>query len=288
MLTLRGILNQHSILKFACAGAVALSGLFSLSPVYAEDCDDLDNNKTWVANFQALNAAYDNGDYGLALEYSRELEAICEQSPILNYMIAYIYKSKGDDEKYLFYLQKSTQNTELFAVDKDTLDRIWSDKYIAAHPEADPVHIKKREAAIASQAEDIAQLKEQLKSAERMAGASIALNDELNAAHASDDVMLWTSVAIGGAGIVLTAVGAVLVAQYQDNAVGIKGGSDAYVKSNYPMAWSLVGAGIGVTAIGAALTGYFGYRYSLNHKDDNANELSVSISPAYSSVSFTF
>ena len=269
---------------------MALSGLLLQSPAFADDCDNLDRNKTWFANFEELNAAYDKGDYDTALEYSRALETICEQSPILNYTIAYIYKNKGDNEKYLFYLQKSTQNTERFAVDKDTLDRIWSDKYVAAHPEADPANIKKREATIASQAEDIAQLKAQLKSVERMAGASVELNDELNAAHASDDAMLWTSVAIGGAGLALSAVGTVFVILNKDKAIGHKGAGtdDVYVKNSYPLAWSLVGAGIGVTAIGVALTGYFGYRYSQNHKKDNANELSVSISPAYTSVSFTF
>ncbi len=279
-------------LKFAytCAGG-GLCSLALISSAFADSCDNLENNKTWNATFEKLNEAYTNKDYTAALQYSRELEKICELSPILNYTIAYIHKGLGDKEKYLFYLQKSTQNTERFSVDKNALDQIWSDKYIAAHPEADPENIKAREATIASQAETIAQLEAQLKSTQLTAGESIALQEEVNDSHKADDALLWTSVAIGGTGLILTAVGAVLVVQNKDKAIGSRsnaGSPENYVKSSYPMAWGLVGAGIGVTVIGTALSGYFGYKYRKNHKDDNSKELSFQISPNYSSIAFTF
>ena len=268
-----------------------LCSLALISSAFADSCDNLNTNKTWNATFEKLNEAYQNKDYATALQYSRELENICELSPILNYTIAYIHKGLGDNEKYLFYLQKSTQNTERFSVDKNALDQIWSDKDIAAHPEADPENIKAREATIATQAETIAQQETQLKSMQLTAGESIALQEEVNASHKADDALLWTSVAISGAGLILTAVGAVLVVQNKDNAIGSRtkaNQSESYVKSSYPMAWGLVGAGIGITVIGTALSGYFGYKYSKNHKNDNTKELSFQISPYYSSVSFTF
>ena len=274
-----------------CARGGGLCSLALISSAFADNCDNLNNNKTWNATFEKLNEAYQNKDYATALQYSRELESICELSPILNYTIAYIHKGLGDNEKYLFYLQKSTQNTERFSVDKNALDQIWSDKYIAAHPEADPEIIKAREATIATQAETIAQQETQLKSMQLTAGESIALQEEVNASHKADDALLWTSVAISSAGLILTAVGAVLVVQNKDNAIGSRtkaNQSESYVKSSYPMAWGLVGAGIGVTVIGTALSGYFGYKYSKNHKNDNTKELSFQISPYYSSVSFTF
>ena len=277
-------------LAYIFAGG-GLCSLALISSAFADSCDKLENNKTWNATFEKLNEAYVNKDYATALQYSRELESICELSPILNYTIAYIHKGLGDKEKYLFYLQKSTQNTERFSVDKNTLDQIWSDKYIAAHPDADPEHIKAQEETIINQAETINQLKAQLESTQITAGESIALQEEVNNSHKADDALLWTSIAIGGTGLILTAVGAVLVVQNKDKAIGSRVNADYtenYVKSGYPMAWGLVGAGIGVTVIGTALSGYFGYKYSKNHKDDNSKGLSFQISPYYSSVAFTF
>ena len=277
--------------KCICMCIGGLCSLALLTPAFADPCDNLERNKVWSATFDKLNEAYEKEDYDAALQYSRELENICEQSPILNYTIAYIHKNLGDDEKYLFYLQKSTQNTERFAVDKNLMDKIWTDKYLAAHPEAAPENIQKRELAITSLNEENAQLMEQLKSAQLVTGESIALQKEVNDLHNADDALLWTSVAISGTGLILTAVGAVLVVQNKDNAIGARpknGYSENYVKSGYPMAWCLVGTGIGVTVIGIVLSGYFGYKYNKNHKNDNFNGLSLQLSPDYSSVVFTF
>ena len=275
MLTFRRIL----ISTYMCA--TILLGFTWVSAAYADNCDTLDKNKAWNTTFEQLNEAYEREDYDKALQYSRELEDICDKSPILNYTIAYVQKKLGNDEKYLFYLTKATQNTERFSVDKDILDQIWSDKYVAAHPDAAPEKIDQLKAENAA-------LSEQLKSAQLIASEAVSLQEEVNNAHAADDAMLWTSVAIGGAGIILTAVGAVLVTNHKSNAVAINGDNEAYVKSNYPMAWGLVGAGLGATVIGAALSGYFGYKFSKNHKNDNTKELSVSITPAYSSLTLSF
>ena len=258
-----------------------------LSSAYADSCNDLEHNGAWNKAFQNLNDAYNNKDYDTALKYSRELEKICESSPKLNYTIAYIHKNKGDDEKYKFYLTKATQNTERFAVDKYLLDRIWTEKYIAENPEADPDTIKQREATIVSLTEENTQLKDQLKSSQLTAGEAVSLQDEVNSAHASDDAMLWTSVSFAAAGLVLTGVGAALVGMNNDKAIA--GASDGqYVKGIYNTGWALIGSGIGVTIIGTALTGYFGYRYSKNHKDDNTKQISFTILPSYSSMTIAF
>ena len=241
-----------------------------------------------------MNAAFKAEDWKGALKQAKELEAICDLSPNLNYTIARIHKNMGNSEKYLFYLQKSTQNTERFAVDKDLLDRLWSEKYIAAHPEAEPENIEKREQTIQKQASTIASLtdendslKAQLNSAHLTAGEAIALQDEANSIHAVEDALLWTSVAVGGAGLILTAVGAVFVVKHNDSAIEA-GSKGPYVKSVYNMGWALLGCGIGVTLADIVALGYFGYRYRINHQDDNTKTLSFTLSPQYSSLSLTF
>ena len=270
------------------AGGV-LCSLVLMSHAYADNCDNFDRNKSWSSNMEKLNAAYEKEDWNSALRYSRELEQICDQSPILNYTIAHIHKNLGDNEKYLFYLQKSTQNTEKYSIDKNLLDRIWTEKYIAVNPEADPAKIKEREAAIASKDEEISALKEQLNSLKLTAGEASVLQGEVNDSRALDDAWLWTSVAVSGTGIILTAVGAVMLSHAKGDHASIESkNGQTYVSSRYTSSWGLIGAGIATTLIGAATTGYFGYKYRKNHQNDSANELSFQISPAYSSLTLTF
>ena len=265
-----------------CTG---MCGLMWLSPAYADDCDDLDHNQTWIETFDQLNEALDKENYDDALRYSRKLEEICELSPILNYTIAYIHKNKGDNEKYLFYLQKSTQNTERFLVDKNLLDRIWSDKYIAAHPEAAPEAIEKYQATIGEQKAHIDSL-------------DLALHDqsikfEFMQGSLSDSValykkLMWTGIGTGIGGAVIVGIGAALVAVSKDKSIEI---TDSRV--NHPIrykdnqtwltGWGLVGAGAALVAAGSALAGVFGYKY-LHYND----QVDVALAPNGILVSTAF
>ena len=248
-----------------------LCGMTWTALAFADACDDLDGNRAWNRNFEKLTEAYLKKDYDAALEYSKALEAICEQSPTLNYTIARIHQSRGDAEKYLFYLQKATQNTERFAVDKDLLDKLWSEKYVAAHPEASPEAIAERNAKIQAQDDEIRALRVEM-AAQR---------------NAIDDAMLWSGVGVGAAGLALTAVGAALVGMHHDSAVdaGTKG---LYVKSEYTTGWALLGTGIGLTLVGAAVAGVFGYKYSQNHGSDGIGDVSFTVTPVSTSLSFSF
>ncbi len=258
--------------------AIGISSLLWVPTAFANSCDNLNTNATWKSTFEKLNENYKNGDWDTALDYSKMLESICDESPILNYTIAHIHKNRGDKEKYLFYLQKSTQNTERFSVDKDTLDRMWSEKYIATHPEADPETIQQRDATIQSQSDEIALLKEELKTVQQTANNNMTLQD---------DAWLWTSVGIAAAGLVLTGVGAYFVAANHDKSVGADG-KGYYTKKEYTIGWGLLGAGISMTVVSAAAIGFFGYRYKINHQNHPANELSFGLTPNYSSFTLTF
>lgn len=268
---------------------MGMCGLMWTSLAFADNCDKLDSNRKWLSSLESLKEAYSNEDWEMSLTYSKELEDICDKSPMLNYTIAHIHKNMGDQEKYLFYLQKSTQNTDKFVVDKDVLDKIWSEKYIAAHPDADPEVIKKRENTILNQSDQIVSLQQELNSIKTTAESAIALQEEVNSAHATDDALLWTSVAVTGVGIVLTGVGAGLLVKTKgdDESIETDDGK-AHVSSQYTVSWGLLAGGIATTVIGAISSGFFGYKYSINHKNDVDNELSFTISPTYSTLKFTF
>ena len=61
-----------------------------------------------------------------------------------------------------------------------------------------------------------------------------------------------------------------------------------YTKMEYTLGWTLIGAGIGMTVVGVVGTGFFGYRYSQNHSNDQSPELSFTLMPNYTSLSLTF
>ena len=276
---------------FICMCAVGVCGLMWSQPALADSCDAIGQNKAWNELFNRLNEAYDKGDYDAALQYSRDLEEICDLSPILNYTIAYIHKNKGDNEKYLFYLQKSTQNTERFMVDKNVLDRIWSDKYIAAHPDASPEAVEAYKATIEEQKSHIDSLNLALhdqnikiESMQGNLGDSVSLYKKL----------LWTGTGIGIGGLAIAGVGAAIV-------VTMDGKSIKYIENDNPSGphqyknkatwmagWGLIGGGAALTIAGAAIAGVFGYKY-LHYNDKVENEnVEITFAPSSASVTVVF
>ena len=89
---------------FACLTVLPLAA-------FAEACLNLDGNPKWVEGLNALGQEIRDENWDLAYISARNLEKICDASPTLNYLLAIVYKNKHDNEKYLFYLQKATQNT---------------------------------------------------------------------------------------------------------------------------------------------------------------------------------
>lgn len=246
-------------------------GCVWLSPAFADNCEKLDKNKTWVAEFDLLKEEFQNQNWESALDHAQKLETICEKSPLLNYTIAHIYKGRGDEEKYLFYLQKSTQNTEQFAVKKDMLDKMWSEKYIAAHPEAAPENIK----ALNDKLEAVTSELERQKQYS---------NDNQKGQISDYKTPMWIGAGIGIGGLVLGGVGAALIATTEP--VSFKQNAPKYTENlSHVFGWTLVGVGTALTVTGVILTGVYGYKYTL--AKDNLT-LSFMLAPANSSVTIQF
>ncbi|GEM_PF-1184182 len=261
--------------------------LFWVSTSFADNCDDLDNNEQWTSEFAQLNDAYKQKDWGSALNHAKTLEEICDLSPALNYTIAHIHKEKGDQEKYLFYLQKSTQNTERFAVDKNLLDQMWSEKYIATHPEAAPEQLTVKDDRIRILQNNLVAANQKianLQATHQSGSKELARNESQSAYQA-----MWIGAGVGIAGLALTGVGAALVASYEPGQpekieTDRTKGNDSqqslgfyykYTKEPlYSFGWALVGAGAAMSVIGTILAGIYGYQYT--HSQSQVLSFSVS------------
>jgi hypothetical protein len=265
--------------------------LLHQTTAYARGCDNLGQNKTWQKKFDLLNQAYENKDFDTALQHAKDLEKICELSPILNYTIAYIYKSQDDDERYLFYLQKATQNTDKFLVEKELLDQMWSEKYVAAHPDASPETIKARNEALETLKKEleasnhtIEAQKFEIQMLQKTANSTRSLiDDEIKSYRA----LTWTGAGIGIGGLVFAGVGAALVAITEpcDFKVNLSGPYKYTENITHSIGLGLIGAGSALTITGAIIAGIYGYKYK--RIKDNA-VFYFSFSPTQASVSLTF
>ena len=285
-----GGLNGVLLLITAALGITGmLCSLALASSAFAQNCDDLDSNEAWRAGFTKMNAAYKAKDWDGALKHAKALEGICDLSPILNYTIARLHKNKGDKEKYLFYLQKSTQNTEKFAVDKDTLDRMWSEKYLAAHPDAEPENIAALNKKIDDLNTEIAILKGDLTeadlSAKEFKRTSISREEHLEVQINDYRTPMWIATGIGIGGLAMAGAGAALVALFEPADFKDKTGNTYDENFAHATGWILLGVGSGLAISGAIFAGIFGYKYK-HFKDTQSWTLNVS--PNYTSLSFEF
>ncbi|MBQ8036261.1 MAG: hypothetical protein IJ268_04650 [Proteobacteria bacterium] len=259
------------LVTYMCAGGMC--GLLWMTPAYADSCDGINVNKDWMAGFEKLNAAYSKEDWNAALKQSRELENICDQSPVLNYTIAQIHKKKGDAEKYAFYLTKATQNTERFSLDKNLLDRIWSEKYLATHPEADPKNIE------AIKAEN-ANLRKALDD-----GTVVSKDKYFGDQVDEYKSLMWTGVGVGIAGVVMVGVGAALVAV--NDPADFSGSVGASYKANngFVAGGILLGAGAAFAIAGGVFGGISGYKYK-HAKESMTFSLNISHNSAMLTIDF--
>ncbi len=272
-------------LRFAYVCAVGgLGSLMVLSSAYADNCDNLDKNSAWTSGFQELNAAYKQENWDEALKVGKKLEGICELSPVLNYTIARVHKNKGDRDKYMYYLQKSTLNTERFAVDRDLLERMWNEKYIATHPEADPEHIKSLNQEIETLKLDLEHAKD---SNDSLSSSTISKDQHIDAQIKDFTTPLWVATGIGAGGIAMTVAGAVLVSLSDPVEFKNKSGVPGKYKESmmHTTGWTLVGVGSAFAISGAIFAGILGYKY-MRSKDNLS--LSFELSPTNSSILIEF
>lgn len=272
---------------------IGICGLMWIPTASADDCNGLDQNQNWISEFNQLNDDYKKESWKSALEHAKILEGICDLSPILNYTIAHIHKNLGNEEKYAFYLQKSTQNTERFSVDKDLLDKIWSEKYIATHPEASPETIDAKNNLIITLQNDLDEANQ------KIANMQTKLNNnssELSVHHNETKDLtyrnMWISAGFGIAGLAFASAGIALVTKYESGDVDRHDNEQGELKytysySNQPLnslGWAFVGAGAAMTVVSTVFTAIYGYQYT--HSE--LQTFSFAVTPTHASLSLSF
>ena len=99
--------------------------LFSWTVFAGDGCDDLGSNERWAELYEKLLQARSDSDNEGALRYGEEMTAICDRSPILNFVIADTHKRAGDLDKALEYYRKTTLETSGFVVDSQLHSTFW-------------------------------------------------------------------------------------------------------------------------------------------------------------------
>ncbi len=245
----------------------------SAQMVYAENdaCMSLDKTPRWNNEFNSLMANYKAKQYEDALKNADALNNICSRSPALNFSIAQIYHAMGDDAKGLFYIQRATNSTEKFAVRGELLERMWYTRYEMEHPDATPENIKKMKT-------ENEQLRKEMDTVRvQDMQTKLKVTEDLAAQKSHYAIGLWTGVAGAGVGIVLTGIGAGLLAANSNDAISFDSfKAKAEVKSEVYASTVLLGTGIGMTVIGSAVAGIMGYYYTRIQTD---SELAIHMSP---------
>lgn len=249
------------------------------APNAPNDCTTLETNTAWHDKFAEFTKTYTAKDYQKALDITKELQAICADSPILNYSIGMTYRSLGDHDNALKYLNTATLNTETFKVDHDLIQRMYYAQYEVEN--LDPLQADKTGTVIANNA-DLDVQKVQQRNA----------------------ILMWTGVGLMGAGALLQ-LGLIKGSKHQyfqlnsthDEELCINtyhgtfyDGSCYEPDASYQpstLGMALSGVGIGLAVAGAIMTGIAGYAYTHPSKDKKVS-MSYQISPTHLGFGMTF
>ncbi len=275
---------SKEIHKFVYVIAVGMCCLFWSSHAHADDCLRLAEIEAWNEGLAVLNAQISQERWDDSLKTAENLNAICERSPILNYMMGHIYQNMGNDSKALYYMQRATLFTEEFSVKGKTLEQMWFARYEAEHPEARPEAIAKREKEI-----ELLKANAQ-KTRENAINAQFDEQSDLLAHRSHYAAGLWTGVGIGAAGLALTIAGGVMAFKDKEKKVDVHQNKENKTVAKFDdetaLYLGLFGAGIAMTITGTIFMGIFGYHYT--HTSPGIEDLAVHIAPNSASLSFNF
>lgn len=253
--------TKHYFNKFFILLAVVLSCFIS-SLAYAQDCNNLNENPTWVDAISDLQTLNKDGAYDRALEIAKALFDICPDSPTLLYNTGYALEQKGDVERAKIYYQKASENTSQMETSANISRMIWYKRYEIEHPERTEEAIQAQTKNINTQAEHIEKQ-----------------NTLIEQSTAQIQSLMWTGVGVGGAGIAFLATGAALLVADKNPLQDLK------ENPKRATGWTLLGTGIGMAIAGSIMAGISGYQYS---KSKNDAVMSFNVSPMGISFDMTF
>ena len=257
----------------------SMASSFSTIP---NDCAGF-NSPEWNQLIQKLSLEIQNNDFIQAEMDARTLDGMCNQSPILNYMLSTIADHKNDMVASRLFIQRATEYTYKFAVAPDISKKLWFTRYEKEYPQLTEATFQKQEAEIQRKNEEIEALTQTLGETKTSYQARIesleAEQESMRQTHQEEIrdrvyTQMWTGAGIGIAGIVATAVGAVLITTNEAIEFGMPWKKPenpdnpraARTTPTYTAGYALVGVGAALAITGAVLTGIYGYQYT--HLED--------------------
>ncbi len=249
-------------------------GCLIFSQAFAQDCQNLNENETWLNGLFNIQSLFEKGEYDKALEIAKNLYEICPDSPTLLYYTGIALEKQGDAERALIYYQKGSENTFKIATPSSISRVIWYKRYEMEHPERTEEAVAIQASMIESQGKQIEELQAVIDQFPQQKRAIL----EQKAAEIQP--LMWTGVGIGGVGIASLIAGAALLGadtnplggNYKENPKRVAG-------------WTLLGTGLGLAVAGGIVSGLAGYKYS-KAKEDAV--MTVSALPMGASFSMTF
>lgn len=252
----------------------------------AEDCDNLDRNRTWVNQFEKLQGSVIRGEYTEALQFANSLFQICSRSPAANYYAAQALAGLGENVKAVQFFQKASEYTSEFVVAPEMSRQIWYARYEAEYPE-------RSDAGIAAIHEEMAKLRLELDERnEALDHLQTQVKTSADDAHEKYGAIMWSGAGIGIAGVAMTVVGGLFAFNafdfdlYEDVTSDPRDDHRKYeIKNFYRAGWALFGAGLALTVTGAFMAGFGGYQYT--HADENLT-ISVHVLPTSAAFEMVF
>ena len=99
-------LNNYRVLLLSIFGSLAFLFPLTASAQKAVDtCATIGSDPAWREGIQEIVNAIQNDDLDKARAKSKELNKICENAPVLNYLQGKIAEAKSERKEALFYYQ---------------------------------------------------------------------------------------------------------------------------------------------------------------------------------------
>ena len=247
------------------------------------DCENIETNPEWLDNMSKLEKCVNNGDYDCATETARALFRICNKSPRLHALTGLTMKNNGEVDRAEKYFQRAVELSAEYGVSLEDARLAWDSYYEFRNPESAKDVIDARKRALDSMQNAVMEVQEKnelLTNQLINTGGMEIINNYKG--------LMWSGVGIGSAGIASIVVGGVLVGK-SEKVKKSNLGEEISIKRDYVTGWTLLGLGIGMTAVGVALAGYGGYKYAdVSKKKDKSNNYQWDIGPGSAMFTYQF
>ncbi len=176
------------------------------------DCSEF-GNEQWSSLYLNLVDSYDKGDLDGSLEIAKQLTAICDQSPIVNYTMSEIFRKKGMEKESYFFVKRASEYLKEYAVPQQVVERIWFRR-----AEFEAPYYKEAQEKLADTEAKLAESVAQNESDRMHIQVLTAERDEALKSMEALETIKWTGMGIAIGGAVVAGAGAALTAVFHPKA----------------------------------------------------------------------